>query len=305
MIYKNIDVQDNLYEEYLADCPEVPSDCTRSIIFGYAEAQQITRGYSHGLCWQKGVYFDGTPFYFPPIGNWNEANWTAIGKDILKKGMVFLYVPKSLMEIMVKQYPNCFAVEDCRNEYDYLYSVEQFINAKGTKYRNIRNHRYHFETAYSFEISDTALEEASDLLAFESKFFNCYIANNANYANDAEFLAEHDAFKKIMKDYRYHNLKGFSMKINHEIVGFAVCEIVDTSTATVLFLKADNQYSGIVNYLEFIVAKKLYALGIKTLNYMADVGVEGLRFNKLKKNPSGFIEKCRMEIIEDIETVLF
>ena len=57
------------------------------------------------------------------------------------------------------------------------------------------------------------------------------------------------------------------------------------------FIKADKQYEGIYTFLQSRVASEAYKQGYKYINLEQDLGIPGLKKNKLTWQPSKYLKK--------------
>ncbi len=87
------------------------------------------------------------------------------------------------------------------------------------------------------------------------------------------------------------------MYIDDKMVGFNINEILDNHFAVIHFEKGDTvNYPEIGAYLFQIAAKELSKHGVQHINLEQDLGLDGLRKNKLSYKPDYFLFKYVLKL---------
>lgn len=181
-----------------------------------------------------------------------------------------------------------FEVTEDRDNFDYIYLLEEAKEFKGKKHRDKRNFINRFKKLYpSFykrvDLADSKIQE-SILTLFHHW-------QKLKGINDDEIENELLALRRVLKFSKDLNLICIGIYINDNLSAFSINEVLIDGYAMNLFEKADTTYQGIYPYLRHITAIHLLELGSKFLSHEQDLGIEGLRKSKMSYNPHFFLKK--------------
>lgn len=181
-----------------------------------------------------------------------------------------------------------FEIEEDRDNFDYIYLLEEAKDFKGNKHRAKRNFINRFKKLYKshhqlIDLSDPKIQKnILDLFYTWQK-----IKERGNEEVENELLA----IKKILRFSKDLNLVCVGLYIDKKLVGFSINEILSDGYVMNLFEKADTTYQGIFPYLRHISALYLLELESKFLSHEQDLGIAGLRKSKMSYNPHFFLRK--------------
>ena len=178
-------------------------------------------------------------------------------------------------------FPGKFKIEPERNDFEYIYSVEELSELKGKKYHSKRGHIKKFSKNNLWEYSALNINKKEDYILFFRSWFE-----ERPDANPNEMIA----IEKALKYYNELKLYGGMILVEKKIVAGAVGEKIDDETFVVHFEKALSEFSEAYAVINNELCKKIQN-EYKFINREEDLGIPGLRKSKLSYHPQFFIEK--------------
>lgn len=196
---------------------------------------------------------------------------------------------KLVPEISVESsnFKSAFNVLEDRDNFDYVFDVQEMADLKGKKMGPKRNFINRFLKKYRFShgiinLNDSILRKSIlDLVktwkcnkeeALSMKFEFCAIQNTIKYAQKLDILT-------------------VGLFVDNKLIGISINNLLPNNYAMNLFEKANIEYIGSFPFLRHITCKYLLEKNRTLLNFEADIGVEGLRQSKLSYHPKFFIKK--------------
>ena len=200
--------------------------------------------------------------------------------------------------------PECFALRltefkdkivENRDNWDYVYDVNEFVALDGPNYRRVRYQINAFDRLYGRSAEAEVLllnsaEQGAELIRQLKSWGRAY-----QYGNDPEEIEDVALQKRLisLSGAGSHVLK---LKIKGCIEGFVVFTFpVSRSNAIVHHIKCSYKYEHMFDHLFSETMRFLSRNGVKALNLEQDLGIEGLREHKLLLRPSGFLKKYSLE----------
>ncbi|HOY31487.1 MAG TPA: phosphatidylglycerol lysyltransferase domain-containing protein [Bacteroidales bacterium] len=237
-------------------------------------------------------------YFFSLIG---KNNLTATVRQVLDF-LTINHVPsalKCLPEEMVKTLdPSLFRITEDRDNFDYIYPVAGFLEARGSKYRVYRHKCATFKTKYPGIITRildlTAQQYVSQILTLYDTWANTKAAGNKNF----ESTGEHNALKKLLSIVRnFDSVGAIGLFDRQTLIAFSIFDINNAKFLTGLFCKANTGCKGVYQYLMKEIVALSSSRGIEYLNWEADLGIESIRKSKIEMHPAFFLKKYIMEPI--------
>jgi hypothetical protein len=178
-------------------------------------------------------------------------------------------------------------IEEKREMFDYVYSIDDLRKLEGTKYAAKRNFVNQF-AKYNPEVCILDEETVHSFFSLQEKWCNLQKCED-----NKELAAEDMAVREAISHFKGFNLFGLCIKINGNVEGFAIGERLNNNTFVEHFEKANTSFRGIYQYLlhEFV---KMIPEQFQYLNREQDLGIEGIRKSKLSYHPVRMIKKCRI-----------
>lgn len=275
-------------EKHISKFPPY-SDFNFSSLWSWSDEETYISELNDNLVIKFKNYITNEPFY-TFIGT-NQVNHTikTLLEETEKRG---LYPKLKLIpEVALKADPKIldqFAIEEDRDNFDYIYLLEEAKEFKGNKHRAKRNFINRFKKLYNshhqlIDLNNPEIQkDILDLFYTWQK-----IKGKRNEEVENELLA----IKKMLQFSKDLKLICVGLHIDKRLVGFSINEILSDGYAMNLFEKADTTYQGIFPYLKYISTLYLLELESKFLSHEQDLGIEGLRKSKMSYNPKFFLKK--------------
>ena len=177
--------------------------------------------------------------------------------------------------------PGMFEMEENREFFDYVYSVEDLISLKGKKYHAKKNHFNSFVNSYDYAYHKITLE---NIKACEECALRWILERN--HDPDRE---EYIAAKTMFEKYFELGLKGAFLTVDGKIAALTVGEN-NFGTVIIHVEKADPEIKGAYAAINKMFLENEFP-DAKYVNREEDLGIEGLRKAKLSYNPLVLLEK--------------
>ena len=179
-----------------------------------------------------------------------------------------------------------YAIEEDRDNYDYLYLRSELSTLSGKKFHKKKNHVNAFELSYpDHSIKPLDVETRKDALeVLESWVAHEESPENTDYRAAKEALELMDQFA----------MTGLVLYVDGVPVAWTLAETVgDGHMVAVHFEKAKVEYRGAYQYINYAFAQSLPE-SIEINNREQDLGVECMRQAKINYRPVGLVEKLRV-----------
>ena len=203
------------------------------------------------------------------------------------------------------------SVKEVRDEWEYLYDVDELINLSGKKFHNKKNlYNQFIKNDFEYKNIDIENEEMiRDIFEFEKSWEINEMENNNN--NGEEIKTECEAFDKnkllthevraeadiMMINSLINNWKeidgitGGAIYIDKKIAAYTIADFTMRDTIVVHSERGDRNYKGSYQAINRLFLENNKREGYKFVNREQDVGDLGLRKAKLSYNPVKFVEK--------------
>ncbi len=198
---------------------------------------------------------------------------------------MFLGISGSIKEAFMRT--EGYALEDDRDNYDYVYTMEELRDLSGKKLHGKRNHINQFMTAYGDSFEYVRLEP--DMLGECMALYNEWLEGKED-SNDPDAVGEYIAIRVLMTHMDTLGVKGAGIRINGKLAAYTLGERIDDEMAVIHIEKADAEIPGLFTVINNLFIKNEFS-DMKYINREEDMGIEGLRRAKLSYNPVMLIEK--------------
>lgn len=239
---------------------------------------------------------DKKPFCFFPIGDYNnrEELRTAIytvKEYFLEKGWELQFRRVAAQQISALESLDIkFNVQEDRDNFDYIYSVQKLSTLAGKKLDGKRNHINKFKKLHTFEYVEISDENISDCIDIVEKW--CL---QRNYSEDSSLIAERKANLDLLNNFNSLRLTGAIIKVDGKPEAVTVGEKLNKDTVVIHVEKANSEVHGLYT----LVNQQFLANHWNNFEYVnreQDLGLEGLRKAKLSYNPASLVEKFTVEL---------
>lgn len=232
--------------------------------------------------------YDGElPFIFYPLGLGDKRKAISDLMDYFSSINIPLCIHS--MELHQKDellsfFPETFSIEQNRDRFDYLYSIEDLINLNGRKYHNKKNHLNRFFATYpNFVYEKIDSNNAKWVL---SSYKNWFSLDSITTGLRNEFLG----IEACLNNFHALEMRGGMIKIDDTLAAFSLGEQINDDSVVIHIEKANKNYTGIYQAINQQFLENEWS-EFKFVNREEDLGIEGLRKAKMTYHPIAFVEK--------------
>lgn len=183
-----------------------------------------------------------------------------------------------------------YEIEEDRDNHDYILSVKDLVEFKSNKYRGKKNLHNRFLGAYGENVKEEELDLNNPSVRQDIEKVLLGWQQSRNKTAD-EVKDEFMAIRKALDHHKLLEVRAFGVYHDGQLIAFSLFEIVPGKVAIIHFDKANVEFEGIFEHLKHSFARHLWTLGITSINYEQDLGIEGLRRAKESYHPVEYIKK--------------
>lgn len=192
----------------------------------------------------------------------------------------------------IKDHPHIhksFLIREDLDSFEYILSVNEVAELKGSKYHDKRNLVNKFKNSYpGYKINKLDLTNKDTQLEI-IKLFHLWKKRKNKKKKDV--FIEFTAIKKLFELTTIMNISGIGVYYKNKLIGFSSIHTVHNKYALLSFTKADTSYKGIYELLNQEAAKYLKTKGVLYINFEQDLGIPGLKKAKMLWRPVFFFKK--------------
>ncbi len=273
---------------------------------GFANLFSLTEKYGTEFCIQDETLFirqtnriNNAIAYYPPLGTHNMAHAVALIQtqaDAEQTHWAFVGCSDKDCTAISCAIPGAFEFSSDRNFADYIYLTDVLAHYSGPALAKKRRETNKFFKLYGETISFESIKQMhiEELRQYQNRWFESSKLHGENEHNP-EF--EH---RKIMLDLDHFyelDLQGILVRINGRIEGYAYGCVLPGKAFDVMVLKGNLEFRYI--WRAILRELALYCSDISEyMNLEEDLGLPGLRENKLSYQPYTLMEKFQSQIKE-------
>lgn len=230
-----------------------------------------------------------SPLYNFPIGKGDVK--TAIDTLIIfaqknKQTFKMVYLTDEMKNALESLYPNQFEFEEKRDNFDYIYLVENLLHLKGKKYQAKRNHINRFKKNYQYSYAPLTKGDIPECL----EVLKLWMEENNCGPDNCLMEQETCAAELALIIYNQLDMKGGVLRVEGKVVAFTLGKALNDKVFDVQMEKALKEYHGayaMINqqFVEHEMQNYLY------VNREEDVNDPGLRQAKLSYYPAILLKK--------------
>lgn len=290
--------QKDEYNRILFSCP--PRGCEYSFanlcLWG---RQQVA--FLHG-CVAFFSHFYGRSVYPYPIGNGDRrAVLEEILRDAKERGIPcrITNMRDADREELESWFPGKFLFRTERDNFDYVYAIDDLADLKGRKFQKKRNHMNRFRAEHP-DYSIVPLTSCN--LPLAQHMVNDWYQNRFQNAPQEDYLLENIALARAFQNYPALGMEGILLIDGDKVLAVTMASRLSEDTFDIHFEKAREDVDGAYTAVncEFARYLRLKYPETKFLDREDDMGLEGLRKAKLSYNPSHLVEKHWACLAEDL-----
>ena len=217
----------------------------------------------------------------------NDINTTIRFLINIYKGLEM--VPEMTIKYIDRKKFKDIRIKEDRNNRDYILSLNKITKLKGEGYKTKRRWINKFLSENPNPKVKTINLQNTKTKKQINNLFNRWAIGKGK--TKKEVSREYKALNRLIDTSHMYNMANIGVYDKNTLIAFTTNELKKNDIAIVGFGKADDNYKGLSQYLEYITAKELIKLGYKYLNYEQDLGLIGLRKYKLSWQPVKFLKK--------------
>lgn len=289
--FKEIELNDaDMYMKHWKATIQRSSDYCFPIMWGWAPPCGIQVALDNDLFWVR----ETKPklYNLVPVGNWQRDDWKKLLREHYGQHSEFWLVPEAMLKIWQEQFPEALTIEECRDNWEYLYDVHALVELKGRKYMKKRNHLNQFRRDYEYIYKPITAENIEAVRDFQKRWF----AASEGYMEGIE--QEHNCILRILDSWgKVPHLRGGVIEISGNIIAYTIGEL-SGNVVLVHFEKALDEYGAgyqIINQ-EFLKQLLEERPTLEIVNREEDMGDPGIRHAKLSYHPNGFVKKYKVTV---------
>ncbi|WP_130890699.1 MULTISPECIES: DUF2156 domain-containing protein [Fusobacterium] len=204
-----------------------------------------------------------------------------IVRDLLQNNKKIVLVPEEWKEKL----EDTFILEERRDSYDYVYSIESLAYLKGRKYAKKKNRVHNFTKSYDYKYESINSENIDEVIYFQS-----------NWCHDKEcedipvLKNENMGILNLLHNFNILGIKGGMLKVDGNIVAYTLGEAINDEYVVIHIEKGLNNYTGSYQMINMTFLEKEFT-DYKYVNREDDFGDEGLREAKESYHPLELLKK--------------
>lgn len=280
-VFEELRIEDLVrFKEAFNSCPPKISEYTFSNLYAFRDAYKFKVTLLDDFIVLRSD-LGMRPEFLDPIGTGDKK--PVIEKILDDFKASFIRIPESAVVLFSDTAR--FKVEPDRDNFDYLYRLQDLIALAGRKYDGKRNQIKKFRSQNNYEYLPLDAKNIQECLSFEERWCTLKNCDTIKGLNN-----ERRAIQIMAENFLNFQLIGGSIKFSGRISAVAVAQKLNQDTLVMHVLKADPSISGLYQtVLQEFLSKE--AAGFTYVNLEQDLGQEGLRKSKESYHPVGMVKK--------------
>ena len=285
------------YDKYLMSDPSRGCEYSFANLFLWGRRKAAFRG-GRLLIFSQ---FDRRIMYLFPLGEGDlKPVLNALIHDAASRGIPcgLAGMTKADCEKLEELYPGAFHFYVDRDDFDYVYAIDDLADLKGRKFQKKRNHIHRFEDAHP-NAQFLPLDEKYQVKAY--CMLQKWYADRKAADPHADFHLEELAMNRAFTFRTQLGLEGMVLVEDGEVLAFTMGSRMNADTFDIHFEKAREDVDGAYPAINRAFARYLREKypELRWLDREEDMGLEGLRKAKLSYNPDHMIEKYWARLWEE------
>jgi hypothetical protein len=178
-----------------------------------------------------------------------------------------------------------FAIEADRDQWDYVYRVEDLVGLRGNRYHRKRNHIEQFTRQYAFTYRPLAPDLVPDCVELQDRW-----CDDKHCDLVATLRSENRAVKEALEQFASLGITAGCIEIDGKVEAFALGELLNPETVVIHLEKANAAYHGLYQLINQQFLEKAWS-HVPFVNREQDMGLSGLRKAKQSYQPDHMVEK--------------
>ncbi len=182
-----------------------------------------------------------------------------------------------------------FRLLEDRDNFDYVYKMEDLLTLKGKRLHGKRNHINQFLSRYTYKYITLTQNMLPDCMAIYEEWLQG--KDPAEYG----VLGEQEAIRIGLAHMDELGLVGGGILVDGKLKAFSLGERIDEEMAVIHIEKADISLPGLYPLINREFISHAWK-DVKYVNREEDMGLEGLRKAKMSYSPAYLLEKFQAEL---------
>lgn len=235
-------------------------------------------------------YITTQPFYsFLGTNNILETAKGLIAYSIKQKRGAFLKLIPDIVITSCPQLTQKFVIAEDRDNFDYIYTLSDWIKLEGKAYHHKRWRYHQFCRLNPLHKLVTIDLSKSHIKSTIVTIFELWEKGRKKIRKDTE--NELIALNRLLDSSSQFHLVCIGIYIQDKLIAFSINEVSHNNYAIGHFAKVDPSFKGLSETLHVYSAQKLLEAGCKLFNLEQDLGLEGLRIDKESWHPKQYFKK--------------
>lgn len=226
-------------------------------------------------------------FVFPPIGPGAEARVVRRCLDHLSEqghaSRMARATAEDLQRLGITEEE--FEIASDRDQWDYVYRVQDLIELRGNRYHKKRNHLEQFAKQHQFTYRPLTAELAPACIELQDQW-----CDEKHCDLVATLRSENRAVKESLQQYVPLGITGGCIEVDGRIEAFALGELLNPETVVIHIEKANAAFHGLYQVVNQQYLENSWP-HLPYVNREQDMGVTGLRKAKESYHPHHMVEK--------------
>jgi len=190
---------------------------------------------------------------------------------------------------------NVIEIQEDRDNYDYIYELENLVDLPGKGHKLKRNKLNQFDKAYP----NHALADFTESIGLNAESYNDLFISWARERNrsNQEIQMEQVALSRLLLSADELGLISMELKIDGLLAGFSVCEVISDELSICHFQKALFKYNFADVKLTHFTSQILFDNKCTYINWEQDLGLLGLRQLKETYRPYKYLKKYTIRAV--------
>ena len=183
-----------------------------------------------------------------------------------------------------------FAIESDRDQWDYVYLVQDLIELRGNRHHAKRNHLEQFTTQYRFRYCPLTPDLVIQCQELQDRWCDdkhCDLAGSLR--------AEARAVKEVLENSEELGITGGCIEVEGKVEAFTLGEILNADTVVIHIEKANSAFHGLYQVMNQQFLQHAWPT-VRHVNREQDLGIEGLRKAKESYYPDHMVEKLTVRL---------
>jgi len=178
-----------------------------------------------------------------------------------------------------------FVVEPDRDQWDYVYLVQDLVELSGSRYHRKRNHIEQFTREHEFEYMPLTAELVPQCQELQDRW-----CDEKHCDLVATLRAEARAVKEVLEKFELLGVTGGCIEVEGAVEAFTLGELLNPDTVVIHIEKANAAFHGLYQVINQQFLERQWS-NVRYVNREQDLGVSGLRRAKESYYPDHMVQK--------------